>query len=119
MSQTHVPPDDSPQHGGDHSRRLFLAGTGAGLAVTAVGLTAATEASAAPAEPTGAGVAEAQTAAQTVKPGAPVVAYVTDSARDRVSIQRGGKEVVVRDAALVKALNRHLNRRPAAHAKEN
>ena len=118
MSESHVPPDASPEQGGA-SRRLFLAGTGAGLAVTAVGVATATQASAAPAEPGAAAVAEAQVAAATVKPGAPVVVYVADSARDRVSIQRGGTEVVVRDAALVKALNRHLNRRHAAPVKES
>jgi hypothetical protein len=117
MSESHVPPDTSPEQGGA-SRRLFLAGTGAGLAVTAVGVASATQASAAPAEP-GASVAEAQVAAATVKPGAPIVVYVADSARDRVSIQRGGTEVVVRDAALVKALRVHLNRRHAAPVKES
>ncbi|HYY09355.1 MAG TPA: hypothetical protein VE781_00365 [Kineosporiaceae bacterium] len=113
MSESPVPPDESPEQAG-HSRRLFLAGTGAGLAATAVGAVALPAAAAESGD-----AAEAQVALGTVKPGAPVVAYVSDSAKDRVSIQRGGSEVVVRDAALVKALNRHLTRRHSAPRKES
>lgn len=108
MSDTEFHQGDEPDAGG-HSRRRFLAGAGAGLAVTAVGVAVAGEASAA--TESGAGVAAAQTAA--VAAGQPLVAYVADANRDRVSIQRGGTEVVIRDAALVKALNNAFKRRHA------
>lgn len=106
-----------PETGGGHSRRLFLAGAGAGLAVTAVGVTAATEGSAATDEPIPA-QAQVARASGTATHGVPMVAYVTDSKRGGISIQRRGREVVLNDASLVRALNVAFDRHVAA-AEEN
>lgn len=112
-------PDDqstgAPGAGGTGaSRRRFLAGAGAGLAVTAVGVGVAS--ASAEADTSGAaGAAEAQTTtASRVRAGAPLVVYVPDVNRDSLSIQEGNTEVVVRNRALVQALDRAARRRRAA-----
>ncbi len=108
-ARTHEGDTPEPENGG-HSRRRFMVGAGAGLAITAAGVAAAGTASAdSTADTAAAQTAGPVTAGTTAGP--PIIAYVSDSRRDRVSIQRGTTEVVVRDPALVKALNKALARR--------
>jgi len=101
--------DDASTSQGGHSRRIFLAGAGAGalgaaaVAATATAAPAAAAGTAAPVESDG-----------TATSGQAVVAYVSDGSRGEITLFRGGQEVVVQDRALARAL---ASRFDQAHAR--
>lgn len=89
--------DDQTATPGGHSRRIFLAGAGAGaLGAAAVAATV----TAVPAAAQTAAVVEADgsTSSQAV------VAYVSDGSRGEITLFRGGHEVVVQDRTLARTL---------------
>lgn len=90
--------DPSTSQGGGHSRRIFLAGAGAG----ALGAAAVAATVTAPAAAAGTAVAVESDGAATSAEA--VVAYVSDGSRGEVTLFRGGREVVVQDRALARAL---------------
>ena len=86
-----------------HSRRIFLAGAGAGVlgaAAVAGTLTAV------PAAAQTAGVVEADDAGTSADV---VVAYISDGRRGEITLYRGGHEVVVQDGNLARALTSHVD----------
>ncbi len=85
-----------------HSRRLFLAGAGAGVAAAATAGVLTTSASAATAGPAGGGEA--------AQGGRAIVAYVSDVSGGQISLLQGEQEVVVRDRALAQALAQRFDR---------
>jgi hypothetical protein len=89
--------DTSPATQGRHSRRVFLAGAGAGVASAAV-----VGAGTLPASATAAGAAVAEVEG-VVEPGT-IVAYLRDAAGSEISLLKGDHEVVVNDRALARAL---------------
>ncbi len=82
----------------DATRRGFLAISGAGVAAAAVAPSAMA-----------AGQSTAQTAHETPAPGA-MLAYVHDASKGEVTLMKGENEIVVRDAALVRALSKHATK---------
>ena len=84
-----------------HSRRLFLAGAGAGVAAAATAGVVTSSASAATAPAGGEEAAQG---------GRAIVAYVSDVSGGQISLLQGEQEVVVRDRALARSLAQRFNR---------
>jgi hypothetical protein len=84
-----------------HSRRIFLAGAGAGVAAAATAGVVTSSASAATAPAGGEEAAQG---------GRAIVAYVSDVSGGQISLLQGEQEVVVRDRALARALAQRFDR---------
>jgi len=91
--------EDASTSQSGHSRRIFLAGAGAGALGTAAVAATVTAAPAA-----AAGTADAVEFDGAAMSAQAVVAYVSDGSRGEITLFRGGREVVVQDRTLARAL---------------